>query len=104
MSPRLPNSTSSLRFPILLEDVKQLLEEIRKLCGKISVAKVDLSPSLSPSILTKRSVHPKQKETSQLAELCDVLSDHLGDSSLRSPNHDDVKRPVYHHHLSTYPR
>jgi len=55
-----------------LQDVKQLLEQIRKLCGKISVAK---------------------KETSQLAELCDSLSNRLGDRSLISqqPNYDDIK-------------
>ena len=34
------------RFP---EDVKQLLEQIKKRCGKVSVAKVNLPPAhLSP--------------------------------------------------------
>jgi len=48
-------------------DVKRLLEQITKLCGKISVAK---------------------KETSQLAELCNILSNRLSD---RPSNYDDIK-------------
>jgi len=37
---------------------------------------------------------PKQKETSQLAELCDTLDKSLDNRSLQS-KYDDIKRPVY---------
>ena len=87
-----------LRYFILPADAKQLLKQIRKLCGKISVAKVNLLSPHTPLILIMRSVHSEQKETSQLAELCGTL---LSDSSLKSPNPEDVKRPV-NHPLSIY--
>ena len=82
------------RFP---EDVKQLLEQIKKRCGKVSVAKVNPPPSSIPLMLIVRSVPPKQEETSQLAKLCDALNNLLSDRSLISqqPNYDDIKRPVH---------
>ena len=97
----LSNSTISLIYLILPEDAKQLLEQIRKLCGKMSVAQVNPSPSPSPLILIIRSVHPNQKESLQLAELCGTLSERLGDGSLKSPNSENVQRPA-HHLLSIY--
>ena len=101
VSRSLSNSTISLRYLVLSADAKQLLEQIRKLCGKISVAKVNLSPSPTPLILIIRSVNSKQKETFQLAVSCKTLSDRLGDGSLKSPNPEDVQRPA-HHPLSIY--
>ena len=96
VSHSLSNSTISLRYLILPADAKQLLEQIRKLCGKISVAQVNLPPSPTSLILIIRSVHPKQKETLELAELCGTLSDRLSDGSLKSPNPEDVQRPAHH--------
>ena len=92
-----------LRYFILPADAKQLLKQIKKLCGKISVAQVNLPSPHTPLILIIRPVHSKQKETSQLAKLCGTLSDRLSDSddSLKSPNRDDVQRPV-NHPLSIY--
>ena len=92
----LSNNSISLRPLILSEDAKQLLEQIRRLCGKISVAQVNLPPSSTPLILIIRSVHPKQKETLKLTELCGTLSDRLGDGSLKSPNPEDIQRPAHH--------
>jgi len=79
------------------EDIKRLLQQIRKLCGKISVAKVNPPPSSIPLMLIVQSTPPNQKETSQLAELCDALSNRLSDRSLISqqPNYDDIKKPVH---------
>ena len=101
MSRSLSNSTISLIHLILPEDAQQLLEQIRKLCGKIPVAQVNLPPSPTPLVLTVRSAHPKQKETLRLAELCGTLSDRLSDGSLISPNPKDVQRPA-HQPLSIY--
>jgi hypothetical protein len=83
-------------IPILPEDVKQLLGHISNLCGKLHVAKVNLSLSSIPPMLIMRSHTPKQKETSQLAELCDVLRNRLSDRSLISQqdNYDEIKRLV----------
>jgi len=38
---------------------------------------------------------PMQKENSQLAELCESLSNRLSDRPLISQQYDDIKRPVY---------
>ena len=91
-------STGSLRFPILPEDVKPLLEQIKKLCGKISVAKVNLFSSSDIRLtLIMRSALPAQKETSRLAELCEILSNRLSDHSLvlRGSDYDDIKRSAH---------
>lgn len=87
---------SSLIPIVLPEDVKQHLEHIGKLCGKIRVAKVNLSPSPITLMLIMRSTPPKQKETSQLAKLCDAINNRLGDRSpiSQEPNYDDIKRSV----------
>ena len=85
----------SLRSLILLEDVKQLLEQITKLCGKISVAKVNLPRLIRPFDTNCGGHVPKQKETSQLAELCRTLSNRLSD---HPHGYNDIKRPV--HYLS----
>ena len=96
VSRSLSNSTISLTSLIFPEDAKQRLEQIRQLCDKIFVAKVNLSPSPTPLILIMRPVHPKQKETFQLAELCNTLADRLSDGSLKSPSPEDVQRPALH--------
>jgi len=88
----------SLRSLVLPEDIKQLLDQIIGLCGKVSVAKVNLSPSSTALItLILRSTPPKQKETSQLAGLCSVISYRISDCSLVSqqPDHEKIKRPVH---------
>ena len=85
-------------IPILSGDVKQLLGSISNLCGKIHVAKVNLFPSSIPLMLIVRSTPPKQKETSQLAELCDTLKNRLSDRSLVSQqdNYDEIKKSVHY--------
>lgn len=83
---------------IFSEDVRNLLEQINKLCGKIHAAKVNLSPSSIPLMLIIRFTPPKQKETLQLAGLCDILGNRLSDRSLNSQqySYDDIKRPVHY--------
>jgi len=92
------SSTMGSKIPILPGDVKQLLGKISNLCGKIHVAKVNLSASFVPLMLIMRSIPPKQKETSQLAELCDTLRNRLSDRSLVSQqdNYDEIKKSVHH--------
>lgn len=92
------SSTGSLRSLILPEEIKRLLDRVCKLCGKVSVAKVDLSPSSVSMMLIMRSTPLKQKELSQLVNLCGTLNNHLGDRSLilQQSNYDDIKRPVHH--------
>lgn len=92
------SSTTGSEIPILSGDVKQLLGKISNLCGKIHVAKVNLFASFVPLMLIMRSTPPKQKETSQLAELCDALRNCLSDRSLVSQqdNYDEIKKSVHY--------
>ena len=91
------SGVGSPRSLILPEDVKRLLEQINNYCGKISVAKVNPSRSSTPLMLIMQPTPPKQKETSQLAELCGGLSGRLSDRSLvpQQFKYDEIKRPVY---------
>ena len=48
VSHSISSTAGPLRFLVLPEDIKKLLEQIIKLCGKVSVAKVNMSPHPSP--------------------------------------------------------
>ena len=68
------------------------MERIHKHCNKISVVKVNLPSSPILSMLIIHDPPPKQKETSQLGEVCNDLSKYLRDP--QQSNYDNIKRPV----------
>ena len=74
------------------------MDQIHRHRNKISVAKVNPPSSPVPLILIVWSAPaPKQKESSQLTDLCDDLIKRLSDRSLvpQQSGYGDIKRSAY---------
>ena len=61
VSQSISNGMGSLRPLVVPEDVKQLLEQINKLCGKIRVANVNLSIPFIHLLDVDHDLHPPSR-------------------------------------------